>query len=54
MFEQYYSNILHTGDTKEVDYPIRHNVTFNNCNCFANKIHIEMFIKFIILFYLFS
>ena len=24
---------------------------FNNCNCFANKIRIEMFIKFITLFY---
>ena len=28
---------------------IKHNVTFNS-NCFANKIHIEMFIKFITLF----
>ena len=30
---------------------IKHNVTFNNCNCFANNIHIEMFIKSITLFY---
>ena len=26
-------------------------VTFNDCNCFANEMHIEMFIKFITLFY---
>ena len=27
-----------------------HIMYFNNSNCFANKIHIEMFIKFITLF----
>ena len=32
------------------NFGIKH-VNFNNCNCFANKAHIEMFIKFIALSY---
>ena len=31
---------------------IKGNVNFNNCNNFANKVHIEMFAKFINLFLL--
>ena len=30
---------------------IKHNVTFNDCNCFINKIPTEMFIKSTTLFY---
>ena len=37
---------------------IKQNVNYNNCNCFANKVHIEMFIKLIIFlvceFYIYS
>ena len=55
--EGHYAHLLHAGDTKEADNPvdninvgIKHNVTFNNYNCFTNKIHIQMFIKFITFF----
>ena len=30
-----------------INISIKHNVAINNCNCFAKKIHMEIFIKFI-------
>ena len=46
------ASMFYQAQTSAQNVGIKRNATFNNYNCFINnKINIEMFIKFMTLFY---